>query len=56
MSISVRQILFNHLKELLHIQRILNGLLQICKSHYLWDLRPPILVSQAKKTTHGEKG
>ena len=41
----MKQIFFNHLRELLLVKIHLRDLIQFCKSHSIWDSRPPILVS-----------
>lgn len=41
----MRHTLFNHLNELLPVNRHLSSMLQICKAHRVWDLQPPVFVS-----------
>ena len=60
MSTSIRKFLLIHLKSLLHVKFHLRGLIQNCKSHPIWDLQPPTLVSsienlerQLKEIEHG---
>ena len=48
MSTSMRSIIFEHLKELLHVKFHLRKLLRFCKSHPIWDLQPPELVFHVK--------
>ena len=48
MSTSMRNFLFNHLKTLLHVKFHLRKLFRFCKSHLIWDLQPPKLVSHVK--------
>ena len=48
MSTSMRNFLFDHLKTLLHVKFHLIKLLRFCKSHPIWDLQPPELVSHVK--------
>ena len=48
MTTSMRSILFKHLKELLHVKFRLKKLFRFCKSHPIWDLQPPELVSHVK--------
>ena len=48
MSTSMRNFLFDHLKTLLHVKFHLRKLLRFCKSHPIWDLQPPELVSHVK--------
>ena len=45
MSTSIRKILSKHLKNFLRVKFHLRGLIQSCKSHLIWELQPPILVS-----------
>lgn len=44
MSALMKQIIFNHLGELLREKSHIRGLIKICKSHPVWNLRPPVLV------------
>ena len=39
---------FKHLKEILHVKFHLRKLFWFCKSHPIWDLQPPELVSHVK--------
>ena len=48
MSTSMRRIIFKHLRELLHVKFHLRNLLQLCKSHPIWDLPSPALVSHVE--------
>ena len=41
----MRRILFNRVKELLRVKFHLRSLIYVCKSHPIWDLRSPVLVS-----------
>ena len=45
MSTSIRKFLLTHLKSLLRVKFHLKGLIQSYKSHPIWDLQPPTLVS-----------
>ena len=44
----MRKILFTHLKNFLRVKFHLRGLIQSCKSHPIWDMQPPKLVSYFK--------
>ena len=48
MTTSTRSILFKTLKELLHVKFHLRKLLRFYKSHLIWDLQSPKLVSHVK--------
>ena len=48
MCTSMRRILFKHLGELLRVKIHIRSLLQVCKSHPIWDLQPPMLVSHVE--------
>ena len=45
MSTLIRKIMFRHLKNLLHMKFHSRGLIRSCKSHLIWDLQPPTLMS-----------
>ena len=44
----MRMISFKHLREHLHVKFHLRNLLKFIKSHNIWDLQPPELVSHIK--------
>ena len=48
MCASTRQILLNLLRRLQRVQSHLRGQMRFCKTHHIWDLRPPELVSHVK--------
>ena len=53
MKTSIRNIIFKHLKELLQVKFYLKCLIQFYKSHYVWNLRPPMLVSHVEDLKGG---
>lgn len=41
----IKKIIFNHVGEFFTCEFYIRGLIQIYKSHFIWDLRPPTLTS-----------
>lgn len=48
LSASMRQTFFNHLVKLLCVKFYLGGLIEICKSHPIWNSWPSMLVSHVE--------
>ena len=44
----MRRILFKHVGELFRVKFHLRNLLRVCKSHPIWGLQPPVLVSHVE--------